>query len=112
MFAAYAPGYGIAIANGGRYDQIGEVFGRARPATGFTVDVSAVNSLALPLDIAVNGVFAAKSADPGQWQAIENLRAQGERVVCGFAGQEINRSELNCDRQLLLVDLEYQVVSL
>jgi|TARA_B110000116_G_C16785675_1_gene560731 ATP phosphoribosyltransferase regulatory subunit len=112
VFAAYAPGYGIAIANGGRYDQIGEVFGRARPATGFTVDVSAVNSLALPLDVAVNGVFAAKSADPGQWQAIENLRAQGERVVCGFAGQEINPSELNCDRQLLLVDFEYQVVSL
>lgn len=110
VFAAYAPGYGNAIANGGRYDQIGEVFGRARPATGFTVDVSAVNSLALPLDVAVMGVFAARSSDAEQWQAIENLRAQGERVVCGFADQELHRSELNCDRQLVLVDGEYQVV--
>jgi ATP phosphoribosyltransferase regulatory subunit len=37
VFAAFAPGYGNPIASGGRYDHIGEVFGRARPATGFAV---------------------------------------------------------------------------
>lgn len=111
VFAAYAPGYGNAIANGGRYDQIGEVFGRARAATGFTVDVSAVNSLGISVEVAPAGIYAEPSSDVARWHVIENLRAQGERVVCGFAGQEINRTELNCDRQLVLVDGDYQVMS-
>jgi ATP phosphoribosyltransferase regulatory subunit len=42
VFAAYAPGYGSSIANGGRYDQVGAAFGRARPATGFSTDLKAL----------------------------------------------------------------------
>src|SRR5690606_6385826 len=47
VFGAVAPGYGNPFAGGGRYDHIGEVFGRARPATGFAVDITALSKLGL-----------------------------------------------------------------
>src|SRR5690606_28774820 len=49
VFAAYAPGHGQALANGGRYNDVGRVFGRARPATGFATDLKALMSLLPPL---------------------------------------------------------------
>ncbi len=39
VFAVYAPGYADAVARGGRYDHIGRAFGRARAATGFSLDL-------------------------------------------------------------------------
>jgi ATP phosphoribosyltransferase regulatory subunit len=110
VFAAYAEGYGDAIANGGRYDHIGEAFGRARPATGFGVNLTSVIALSVTaLLSAEGGVYAPASNDAVQWQAIQILRTQGERVVCGLSAAEDNLVELNCDRQLVLVDGEYQV---
>lgn len=111
VFAAYAEGYADAIANGGRYDHIGEAFGRSRPATGFGLSLTSMVSLLPAAVTKVSGVYAAPSdGDDGvQWQAIQNLRAQGERVVCGLAADLDNIAELNCDRQLVLVDGEYQV---
>lgn len=53
VFAAYTPGQGQAVAQGGRYDEIGQVFGRARPATGFSTDLATLlrlgASVATPL---------------------------------------------------------------
>ena len=111
VFAAYADGMGDAIANGGRYDHIGESFGRARPATGFGLNLTAVLPL-LHLPKATVGIYAPASEDPAQWDVITQLREKGERVVCGLSDQQPDFAELNCDRQLQLIDGEYQLVSL
>lgn len=111
VFAAYIAGKGDAIANGGRYDHIGEAYGRARPATGFGINIismlSSVNSAQV-----VSGIYAPPSTDPKQWQAIRALRAQGKRVVCGLSESTVNIEELRCDYQLLLVDGDYCVEAL
>lgn len=107
VFAAYANGFGDAIANGGRYDHIGEAFGRARPATGFGLNVTSVLSL-LSLDKPLDGIYASASSDPNQWQAIKRLRDDGERVVCGLSAAP-NFEELRCSRQLVLENNEYTV---
>lgn len=112
IFAAFAPGYGAALANGGRYDHVGEVFGNARPATGFAVDVSAVDRL---LDAGVKpggAIFAPHSEAVEQWRAIAALRESGDTVVCGFAGQEAGDMVIPCDRQLVAQAEGYQVVAL
>lgn len=110
VFAAFAPGYGNAVASGGRYDHIGEVFGRARPATGFAVDITAINSLGVVAESVGKGIYAPAATEQDQWQAIQDLRAQGERVVCGLEGTSLE--EINCDRQLVLEQGQYQVVPL
>ena len=110
VFAAYANGFGDAIANGGRYDHIGEAFGRARPATGFGLNLTSVLPL-LSLSKPALGIYAPPSTDAAQWRAIQDLRHQGERVICGLS-QEPDFEELCCDRQLILQGGEYQVVSL
>jgi len=107
VFAAFAPGYGNPIASGGRYDHIGEVFGRARPATGFAVDITALGKLGVLPRHQPSGIVAIRSDDPGQWLAIQQLRAQGERVVCVSDAAAI--SESGCDRQLLAAENDYKV---
>jgi ATP phosphoribosyltransferase regulatory subunit len=110
VFAAYAEGYGDAIANGGRYDHIGEAFGRARPATGFGLNLtSVVRLLDFSSNQSVMGVYAPADESEAQWQVICELRAQGERVVCGLSATVDDLSELNCNRQLMLVDGAYVV---
>lgn len=109
VFAAFAPGYGNPIASGGRYDHIGEVFGRARPATGFAVDITAISKLGLLHKGQVTAIAVVESTDPAQWQAVQALRQQGERVVA--VNGEADLAELGCDRQLLLQNGSYQVVA-
>jgi len=103
VFAAYAEAARQALGNGGRYDDIGESFGRARPATGFSIDLKAVAALVAAGDGERQGVYAPPSDDPVQASAVRELRARGERVVCGFDGQAPDPAELGCDR-LLVVD--------
>jgi ATP phosphoribosyltransferase regulatory subunit len=110
VFAAFAPGYGNPIASGGRYDHIGEVFGRARPATGFAVDITALSKLGLLAQVAPAAILAITADDPRQWQAIQLLRTQGERVIS--VTNDIDAKELGCNRQLVLTGDGYQVVSL
>lgn len=109
VFAAFAPGYGNPIASGGRYDHIGEVFGRARPATGFAVDITAISKLGLLHKGQVAAIAVVGNTDPAQWQAVQELRQQGERVVA--VNGEADAAELGCDRQLLLQNGSYQVVA-
>lgn len=108
VFAAFAPGYGNPIASGGRYDHIGEVFGRARPATGFAVDITAISKLGLLHKVSLKAIAVVATDDPLQWQAIQALRQQGERVIATSA--ETDLTELDCDRQLLWRDGSYQVI--
>ncbi|BFM05314.1 ATP phosphoribosyltransferase regulatory subunit [Halioxenophilus aromaticivorans] len=112
VFAAFAPGFGGTIARGGRYDSIGQVFGRARPAIGFTVDISTVNRLLVANKgvLPQQPVFAPYSDDPAQWQAIQELRQAGRRVICALNQQEVAPSE--CSHRLARAGEQYQLVEL
>lgn len=110
VFAAFAPGYGNPIASGGRYDHIGEVFGRARPATGFAVDITALSKIGLLAKRVVTAIAVVETSDPVQWQAVQELRREGHRVISITSAGLVD--ELNCDRELKLVDGKYQVVDL
>ena len=107
VFAAFVPGYGQAVANGGRYDDIGAVFGRARPATGFSCDLKALIGLSAQADDAPAAIAAPASGDAALWRAIEALRGAGEQVLVTLdAGQASDR----CDRELVLRDGRWQVM--
>lgn len=115
VFAAFAPNFGRALAVGGRYDHVGNVFGRSRPATGFHIDVTALNQLLAneatdQNNVAKPGIYAPYSEDSQQWFAIQSLRKEGETVINGFDGEKFFRKELNCDRRLDSIKGEYKVV--
>jgi ATP phosphoribosyltransferase regulatory subunit len=101
VFAAYARGRPNAIALGGRYDQVGKAFGRARPATGFTMDLRELAGLA-PAQREPAAILAPFApGDPALQAQIAALRARGEVVVLDLPGHESTRAELNCDRRLV-----------
>jgi ATP phosphoribosyltransferase regulatory subunit len=111
VFTAYAPGHGQGIAFGGRYDDIGSAFGRARPATGFSTDIKTLLGLGtLALENSM-GIYAPCSDEPGQLEAIINLRNQGEIVICELPGQSDAPGDMGCDRQLEYQDGQWTVVS-
>ena len=98
VFAAYAPGQGEALANGGRYDDIGQVFGRARPATGFNTDLKALLRLARARPVAQSAaVFVPHAVAAAAWEEMQRLRALGECVVPGVPGE---MPPSRCDREL------------
>lgn len=109
VFAAFVPNQGTSIARGGRYDHIGEVFGRARSAAGFSADLVAMSRVGTPEEALRPGIFAADTRNPLQWQTIQALREQGERVVCAATGQRAPLPYQACDRQLVEVDGEFIV---
>ena len=81
VFAVYLEGRGSAVAKGGRYDNIGAVFGRDRPATGFAIDLKALIDDAAPIERALPPVIAPVSDDPLLRGAVAALRASGRTVV-------------------------------
>lgn len=109
VFATFAPGMGSALARGGRYDHIGEVFGRARSATGFTADLVALHRLGAQQARPGSAIFAPAATTTQQWQAIQALRAKGECVVVGMSDQRLPGDHQNCDRILIEQDGQYQV---
>ncbi|MDV7211589.1 ATP phosphoribosyltransferase regulatory subunit [Azotobacter beijerinckii] len=114
VFAAFVPGVGQSIAQGGRYDDIGADFGRARPATGFSTDLKTLVALGqvAPAEPVV-GIWAPDSHDVYLWQMVQRLRRQGERVIQALPGQQIAAAwACGCDRQLLLNDGQWRVVPL
>jgi len=101
LFAAYTQGEGQEIARGGRYDDIGQVFGRARPATGFSTDLKNLLNLSQQREVSFSGAILAPSDDdPELWKAVQALRAQGEKVIQSLPGQLGNATDLGCDREL------------
>ena len=102
-FAVYAPGAADAVLRGGRYDEVGAVFGRNRPAVGFSTDLKLLASVA-GTDRLRTAVRAPWGEDAGLRQAIRQLREQGETVVCMLPGHEHEGEEFDCDRELLAVD--------
>lgn len=114
VFAVFVPGVGQSIAQGGRYDDIGADFGRARPATGFSTDLKTLVSLGnADLSTPVSGIWAPHSDDPALWRVICRLRRDGERVVQALDGQAADAAAvLGCDRQLLAKDNSWIVAPL
>jgi ATP phosphoribosyltransferase regulatory subunit len=109
LCAAYVNDYPVAIARGGRYDQVGQAFGRSRPATGFSVDLLALAGLS-SRDVITKAIMAPSMVSPSLKQAIVMLRTQGEIVIESFPGHEHNESTMICDRQLVFKDEKWQVV--
>jgi ATP phosphoribosyltransferase regulatory subunit len=102
VFAAYTRGHPNAIALGGRYDEVGQAFGRARPATGFSLDLRELSSLA-PLAEQPSRILAPYAPEDESLRLeIEALRARGEIVIVDLPGHERSRAELNCDRRLVM----------
>lgn len=113
VFAAFVPGQGQEIARGGRYDHIGEVFGRARPATGFSTDLKTLLALGRSPDVArPGGIFAPADGDAALRERIAGLRAAGERVVRGLPGQAGDAGTMGCDRELRRQDGQWVVMEL
>jgi ATP phosphoribosyltransferase regulatory subunit len=100
LFAAYVTGASEPVAKGGRYDHIGEVFGRARPATGFSADL---RLLARRCSSLPTGAILAE----GDWlddvfaEQVNALRANGETVVMALPGADNDATVLNCQRRLI-----------
>ena len=109
VFAAYKQGYGKALGNGGRYDNIGEAFGRARTATGFAFDLKSLVANGTTEQQDLLGIYVPSTTDTQCDDMVSQLREQGERVVQGFDGQVPNFKEINCDRQLVKKGDQYQI---
>ena len=101
-FAMYAQGASDALVRGGRYDEVGAVFGRNRPAVGFSLDVKALVGAVAPRSL--HAAIRAPWGEAGELRgAIAALRGRGETVVCVMPGHENEVEEFQCDRELIRV---------
>jgi ATP phosphoribosyltransferase regulatory subunit len=101
MFALYVPGLPNAVARGGRYDHVGEAFGRARPATGFSMDLRELARL-LPTAERKHSIRAPWGNAPELKEKIAELRKSGEVVIQSLPGHNNEQDEFECDRALVL----------
>ncbi len=113
VFAAYLPGHGQEIAKGGRYDGIGETFGRSRAATGFSTDLTHLVSLNTELTVNTRAelIFAPAVQDKSLQQLIAKLRQQGKRVICQLTQSNSDAIALGCTHRLSKISGEWQLVA-
>jgi ATP phosphoribosyltransferase regulatory subunit len=111
VFAAYTAGHATAIAAGGRYDQVGRAFGRARPATGFSLDLVELSTI-VGAERAPGAVLAPASTEASLIEAIDALRSGGTVVVIDLPGGERPVAEPGCDRRLVRKAGQWQVEAL
>jgi ATP phosphoribosyltransferase regulatory subunit len=107
VFAAYAEGFTNAVARGGRYDSVGEKFGRSRPATGFSMDLREMACLPFPVSPAA--ILAPAGDDAALIAKIRELRESGEIVMVDLG---VKVEETACTRRLQNVDGQWQLVVL
>jgi ATP phosphoribosyltransferase regulatory subunit len=105
-FAIY--GHGAELARGGRYDEVGAVFGRNRPAAGFSLDLKELVRVLPPRPLKA-AIRAPWGEDAGLRAAIARLRAGGETVACVLPGHEHEVNEFDCDRELANADGQWGV---
>ncbi len=110
VFAAYVPGEANAVALGGRYDEVGKAFGRARPATGFSMDLYDLARFA-PIPAETGAILAPCAKDAGLDTMVRKLRAEGQVVIVDLPGHEGARAELGCERELANVGGKWLVRS-
>jgi ATP phosphoribosyltransferase regulatory subunit len=99
VFAAYAPGWSGAVARGGRYDEVGIAFGRARPATGFSLDLRDLASV-IP-DSKDRRILAPSKGDEALARLVRRLRSRGDIVVNELPGHAAHRAELRCSHAIV-----------
>ena len=111
VFAAYCPDLPNAIALGGRYDQVGKAFGRARPATGFSIYLRELLRV-LPPVAEAGAILAPSSGDESLHAEVARLRSGGEVVIVDLPGHESTVGELGCDRQLVISGGDWKIEKL
>jgi ATP phosphoribosyltransferase regulatory subunit len=110
VFAAFVPSMGREIARGGRYDNIGAVFGRARPATGFSADLKVLVSLLTgDAPAPAQNVYAPAVDEAALSQVVRDLRASGTRVIRQLPGQQGDAEQLGCNAILIKQDQQWVV---
>ncbi len=102
-FAIYGAGSSDTLARGGRYDEVGAVFGRNRPAVGFSLDLKSLSEAA-PAMHAASAILAPWGEEPALRSAVRRLRETGETVVSTLPGHVPEAQTLSCDRELVAVD--------
>ncbi len=100
MFNAFVSGLPNAVARGGRYDHVGEAFGRARPATGFSLDLRELARL-MPVAERKDAILAPWSQDNALRKKIKELRDAGEVVIQSLPGHESEQDEFDCNRAVV-----------
>jgi ATP phosphoribosyltransferase regulatory subunit len=110
-FAIYVEGGSDALVRGGRYDEVGAVFGRARAAVGFSLDLKALVEV-LPKHPRKAAIKAPWGEDQMLREAISRLRLSGESVICALPAQLQMPDEFECDRELVLQEGVWSVVKL
>ena len=102
VFAAFVPEVGREIARGGRYDNIGEVFGRARPATGFSADLKVLSSLSKENQqkIKQEKIFAPNEENIELFEMVRDLRAMGRTVIQQLPEQSGNEQDMGCTSRI------------
>lgn len=101
-FAVYGAGSSEALARGGRYDEVGAVFGRNRPAVGFSLDLKALAEVGQPLPMPA-AIRAPWGEDPELRAAVRRLREAGETVLAMLPGHELEAQAFDCDRELVQI---------
>ena len=109
VFAAYVPGSSSAVALGGRYDDVGKAFGRARPATGFSMDLRELVQV-IPAMESVSAILAPYSDNSGLVAEVHRLRSSGEVVVTDLPGND--GPGIQCDREIVRDGRKWVVRSL
>lgn len=109
VYTAFAPGQGEGIAFGGRYDDIGRAFGRARPATGFSVDVKSLIRFSDKPAADNTPIFAPAGHEESLLKKINALRAEGEVVIQQLDGQKAGAGQMGCGRRLVFEDGTWQI---
>jgi ATP phosphoribosyltransferase regulatory subunit len=99
-FAIYTPSASDALVRGGRYDEVGAVFGRNRPAVGFSLDIKELVGAVAPRNLHA-AIRAPWGESPELRKSIAALRHNGETVVCVLPGHESEVDEFQCDRELM-----------
>lgn len=115
VFAAFVPTVGREIARGGRYDNIGQVFGRARPATGFSADLKLLASLAKSErnnESKPEKILAPYDQDDALRELVRDLRTQGRTVIQQLPDQLGNEVDLSCTSQIIKNDQGWIVAPL
>jgi ATP phosphoribosyltransferase regulatory subunit len=101
-FALYGAGWSDALARGGRYDEVGAIFGRNRPAVGFSLDLKALAEVGR-LPAKVGAILAPWSEDAALRAVVRRLREDGEVVVFVLPGHDQQGQAVACDRELVSV---------
>lgn len=111
VFAVYTPGIGKPVATGGRYDYVGEQYGRSRPATGFSIDLKLLNQLMPDVDETPQMILAPFLQDDALLQKVAELRQNGEIVQFYYPNEDEQHYQAQCNRKIIAQDGDWVLVN-